>query len=147
MKKRLLFAFLAMCVAVSGYALTKGEFVYTPQGRFQIIGDNLNANNSFQDMTGWTVISAGKSLAEKFNTNANGLADGFNSVVCVDDPGDEANKGEGMYYKFEPTDATNGVYICDKTIGAIGAPQKILTTTKTPEILDFLTRGKGRNKK
>lgn len=111
MKKRLLFAFMALCVAVSGYALTKGEFVYTPQGRFQIIGDNLNANNKFQDMSGWTVISAGKSLAEKFNTNANGLADGFNSVVCVDDPGDEANKGEGMYYKFEPTDATNGVYI------------------------------------
>lgn len=43
--------------------------------------------------------------------------------------------------------ATNGVYICDKTVGAIGAPQKILTTTKTPEIIDFLTRGKGRNKK
>ena len=30
MKKRLLFAFMAMCVAVSGFALTNGEFVYTP---------------------------------------------------------------------------------------------------------------------
>jgi len=106
MKKRLLFAFMAMCVAVSGYALTKGEYVYTPQGRFQITGDNLNANNTFQDMTGWTVIGADKTLADKFNTNADGYAPGFNSVVSVD--GETA--GEGMYFKFEPTDA-NGVYI------------------------------------
>ena len=106
MKKRLLFAFMAMCVAVSGFALTKGEYVYTPQGRFQITGDNLNANNKFQDMTGWEVIGAGKTLADKFNTNANGYAAGFNSVVSVD--GETA--GEGMYFKFEPTDAS-GVYV------------------------------------
>ena len=106
MKKRLLFAFMAMCVAVSGYALTKGEYVYTPQGRFQITGDNLNANNKFQDMSGWTVIGAGKTLADKFNTVANGYVDGFNSVVSVD--GETAD--EGMYFKFEPTDA-NGVYV------------------------------------
>ena len=106
MKKRLLFAFMALCVVVSGYALTKGEFVYTPQGRFQITGDNLNPDNKFLDMTGWTVIGAGKTLADKFNTVANGYADGFNSVVSVD--GETAD--EGMYYKFEPTDA-NGVYV------------------------------------
>ena len=97
---------MAMCVAVSGYALTKGEFVYTPQGRFQITGDNLNPDNKFLDMTGWTVIGAGKTLADKFNTVANGYADGFNSVVSVD--GETAD--EGMYYKFEPTDA-NGIYV------------------------------------
>ena len=107
MKRRLLFAFMAMCVAVSGYALTKGEFIYTPQGRFQITGDNLNPNNKFQDMTGWTVIGAGKTLADKFNTVANGYAEGFNSVVSVDGE----TIGEGMYFKFEPTDATNGVYV------------------------------------
>ena len=106
MKKRLLFALMAMCVSVSGFALTKGEYVYTPQGRFQITGDNLNADNTFQNMTGWTVIGAGKTLADKFNTVADGYAPGFNSMVSVD--GDTAD--EGMYFKFEPTDA-NGVYI------------------------------------
>ena len=58
MKKRLLFAFMALCVTVSGFALSKNEFVYTPQGRFQITGDNLNANSAFLDLTGWTVVSA-----------------------------------------------------------------------------------------
>ena len=106
MKKRLLFAFMALCVTVSGFALTEGEFVYTPQGRFKITGANLNANNKFQDMTGWTVIGADKTLADKFNIVADGYAQGFNSVVSVD--GETAD--EGMYYKFEPTDA-NGVYV------------------------------------
>jgi hypothetical protein len=115
MKKRLLFAFMAMCVAVSGFALTKGEFVYTPQGRFQITGDNLNANNTFQDMTGWTVIGAGKTLADKFNTNADGYTAGFNSVVSVDGE----TIGEGMYYKFEPTSA-DGIYVVSfKMKGAV----------------------------
>ena len=41
-----------MCVAVSGFALEKDEFVNTPQGRFQIAGANLNANNAFQSMDG-----------------------------------------------------------------------------------------------
>ena len=100
---------MAMCVAVSGYALKKGEFVYTPQGRFQITGD-LVAKSTFADWSGWTVVSASKSLAEKFNTNANGYAAGLNSVVCVDDPTDDNNKGEGMYFKFEPTSA-DGVYV------------------------------------
>ena len=104
MKKRLLFAFMAMCVAVSGYALTKGEYVYTPQGRFLITSDVLEGS-TFQDWTGWTVKSAGKTLAEKFNTNANGYAAGLNSVVCVDDPTDDNNKTEGMYYTFQPTSA------------------------------------------
>jgi len=117
MKKRLLFAFMAMCVAVSGYALTKGEFVYTPQGRFQITGDVIEGSN-FQDWTGWTVKSAGKSLAEKFNTNANGYAAGLNSVVCVDDPADEANKGEGMYYTFQPTSADATYIVSFKMKGA-----------------------------
>ena len=100
MKKRLLFAFMAMCVAVSGFALSNGEFVYTPQGRFKISGDNLNANNKFQDMAGWTVIGADKTLADIFNVKANGLAEGFNSVQTSD-----LYTGYGMYYKFEPTSA------------------------------------------
>ena len=106
MKRRLLFAFMALCVSVSGFALTEGEFVYTPQGRFKITGANQNANNAFQDMSGWTVIGADKTLADKFNTNADGYAPGFNSVVSVDGE----TVGEGMYYKFEPTSA-DGVYV------------------------------------
>ena len=113
MKKRLLFAFMAMCAGVSGYALEQGEFVYTPQGRFQITGVNQNANKAFQDMSGWTAIGEGKTLVDLFNTNANGLADGMNSVVSL-----AATAGEGMYYKFEPTDASATYVVSFKMKGA-----------------------------
>lgn len=114
MRKRLLLALVAMCVTVSGFALTKGEFVYTPQGRFQITGDNLNANNAFQNMDGWTAIGEGKTLADLFITNADGLAAGFNSVVST-----AATAGEGMYFKFEPTDASAAYVVSFKLKGAV----------------------------
>jgi hypothetical protein len=114
MRKRLLFAFMAMCVAVSGFALSEGEFVYTPQGRFQITGANLNANNTFQDMTGWTVVGEGVALADLFNTNADGYAAGFNSVQST-----AANAGQGMYFTFVPTDASATYVVSFKMKGAV----------------------------
>lgn len=122
MKKRLLFALMAMCVAVSGFALEKNTFVYTPQGRFQITGDNINANSAFTDLTGWTVISASaeKTLADNFIVNANGYADGMNSVSSID-----ATTTEGMYFKFEPTSASDTYVVSFKMKGAA------LMTTRT----------------
>lgn len=114
MKKRLLFAMMAMSVSASSFALSQGEYVYTPQGRFQVTGDNLNANSSFQDMSGWTVISASadKTLADQFNINGNGYAEGINSVVSLN-----ATAGEGMYFKFEPTDASLAYVVSFKMKG------------------------------
>ena len=103
-----------MCVAASGFALEKDEFVNTPQGRFQIAGANLNANNAFQSMDGWTAIGEGKTLADLFTTNADGLAAGFNSVAST-----AANAGEGMYFKFEPTDASAAYVVSFKMKGAL----------------------------
>ena len=107
-----------MCLAVSGFALTQGEYVYTPQGRFQITGDNLNANNSFADFSGWTVATAaeGKTIADIFNMNANGYADGLNSIQSVD-----ATAGEGMYYRFVPTSASDTYIVSFKMRGEAGA--------------------------
>jgi len=131
MKKRLLFAFMAMFAAVSGYALEQGEFVYTPQGRFQITGANLNANNAFQDMTGWTVVSAAeKTLTDLFNINANGLAEGFNSVASLD-----ATAGEGMYYQFVPTDASSAYVVSYKLKGATAVSTRVKTVAVSTNLV------------
>ena len=113
MKKRLLVAFMAISASVTGFALEQGEFVYTPQGRFQITGANLNANNAFQSMDGWTAIGEGKTLADLFSTNADGYAAGFNSVVST-----AATAGEGMYFQFVPTDASSTYVVSFKMKGA-----------------------------
>lgn len=125
MKKRLLMAFAATCMAMTGFALTNGEYVYTPQGRFQITGANLNANNSFATFNGWTVASAaeGKTIDQNFVMNANGYAAGLHSVQSLD-----ATAGEGMYYKFTPTSA-DGIYVVSyKMKGAATYSTRIKTT-------------------
>ena len=115
MKKRLLLSLVALCTAVAGFALEQGEFVYTPQGRFQITGANV-ASSTFADFNGWTVVTAteGKTLADNFNVVANGYAEGLNSVVSLD-----ATAGEGMYFKFEPTDAGATYVVSFKMKGAV----------------------------
>ena len=125
-----------MGVAVSGFALENGEFVYTPQGRFQITGDNLNANSAFQDFTGWTLVTAaeGKTLADQFNINGNGYAPGISSVQSLD-----ATAGEGMYYKFVPTSAADVYVVSYKMKGAFATSIRI----KTNALSTNLVRVKG----
>ena len=120
MKKRLLLAFMAICASVSSFALEQGEFVYTPQGRFQIIGANQNANNAFQTMDGWTAIGEGKTLADLFITNADGLAAGFNSVASV-----ETTSTEGMYFQFVPTSASDTYVVSFKMKGTVTATTRL----------------------
>ena len=122
---------MAMSAAVSGYALEQGEFVYTPQGRFQITGANVNANNAFQDFTGWTVVSAAeKTLADNFNINANGYAEGINSVASLD-----ATEGEGMYYKLDLSDAAPAYVVSFKMKGATAVSTRVKTVAVSTNLV------------
>ena len=102
MTKRLLFILTTMCVALSGFALSVGEYVYTPTGRFLITSQNV-ASSNFADFTGWTVVSATaeKTFEQAFNINFDGYAEGMNSVSSVDN----SVAGEGISFTFVPGDA------------------------------------------
>ncbi len=126
MKKRLLFALMAMCVAVSGFALSNGEYVYTPQGRFQITGDNLNANSAFADFSGWTLVSAieGKTLDQTVSINTGGFAEGVNSVSFID-----ATEGEGISFSLKDivSDAGKTYVVSYKLKGAATVSVRVKT--------------------
>ena len=109
-------------MTVSGFALEKGEYVYTPQGRFQITGDNQNANNAFNNLDGWTLISASaeKTLADVFSINGNGLSEGMNSVVSLD-----ATTSEGMYFQFVPTSASETYVVSLKMKGTVTSTTRL----------------------
>ena len=132
MKKRLLFAMMAMASAVSGFALETGSFVYTHQGRFQITGENINANSAFTDLTGWTLVSAvdGKELKDQFVVNGGGYADGINSVQSTD-----ATAGEGMYYKFVPTSASDTYVVSFKMKGSFAETTRIKTNALSTDLV------------
>ena len=114
MKKRFFIILTALFIALTGYALSNGEFVYTPQGRFQITGANA-ASSNFADFTGWTLISSsdGALLETTFDIVANGYADGLNSAISLNDA-----VTEGMYFKFVPTNSSASYVVSFKMKGA-----------------------------
>ena len=132
MKKRLLLGLLAVCSAVNSFALTNGEFVYTPQGRFQIKGDNLNANNAFVDFTGWTLVTdaESKELKDQFNMNTDGCAPGLNSMVSLD-----ATATEGMYFRFAPVDPSATYIVSFKMKGSFAETTRIKTTAISTDLV------------
>ena len=117
---------MAMCVAVSGFALTNGEYVYTPQGRFQITSD-LKAYSNFTDLSGWDVVTAaeGKTVQDIFTTDANGPVAGTNCAVSLD-----ATAGEGMCFKFTPTDAGATYVVSYKMKGAATVTTRVKAGSK-----------------
>lgn len=88
MKKRLLFAFAVMLTAMTAFAQ---EYVYTPQGKFNVTGENLCSNSDWKDgnFEGWTVVSANAEATCK---------DKFSYVEGEGIQSLDAAKGEGMYY-------------------------------------------------
>lgn len=123
MKKRLLLGLMATCMAVSGFALSNGEYVYTPQGRFQVTGANV-ASSNFATLDGWTVVSAaeGATIDSKFVINTDGAGTGVNSAQSID-----ATAGEGMYFKFAPASSTETYVVSYKMKGAFALTTRIKT--------------------
>ena len=82
MMKRLLFSALSALFAFSANA--DKEYVYTPQGRFEIISetDIMNGAGSFNGLDGWTVVTAGTStLADNFAVGIDGSTAYAHSAV------------------------------------------------------------------
>lgn len=102
MKKRIIFVLMAMCVALSGFALEVNECVYTPQGRYKITGSNV-ASSDFQTFDGWTVVTASeRTIDENFALVQDG------DIWCAQSL--SATAGEGMSFTFDSSDA-DGVYV------------------------------------
>lgn len=121
-------------VPVSG--LADGEYVYTPQGRFQITGDVI-ARSNFDDFSGWEVITAidDKKVVDNFAIDPeNGPAAGVLCAVSLDD-----TAGEGMYFKFTPTDAGATYVVSYKMKGA----QAVTTRVKTVAVSTNLVKVEG----
>ncbi len=127
---------MAMCTFAAGYALNQGEYVYTPQGRFQITGDNVAASN-LADFTGWTVVSATaeKTIEQQASITTDGCAPGLNSMAMLD-----ATAGEGVYYQFTPADAS-AMYVVSFKMKA--ASNTVSTRVKTVAVSTNLVKVEG----
>lgn len=95
MKKRLLSLAAAALTTLSGFALTQGDYVYTPQGRFKVIDAASQVQFDLQNFTGFTAFSAteGRTAADIFTTGTDGDLNYFQALTT-------AGSAEGMNYQL-----------------------------------------------
>ena len=95
MKKRLLSLAAAALTTLSGFALTQGDYVYTPQGRFKVIDAASQVNFDLQNFTGFTAFSAteGRTAADIFTTGTDGDLNYFQALATT-------GSAEGMNYQL-----------------------------------------------
>ena len=127
MMKRLLFCALSALFAFSANAVEKGDYVYTPQGRFLITGEtNLMGNaGSFANLDAWSVATADttgvRTLADNFTVGTDGDVAYAQSLVNT--------VGEGMKFTSNSLDASGIYVVAYKMRNAVEtAPVKPLTT-------------------
>ena len=95
MKKRLLSLAAAALTTLSGFALTQGDYVYTPQGRFKVIDAASLVQFDLQNFTGFTAFSAteGRTAADIFTTGTDGDLNYFQALATT-------GSAEGMNYQL-----------------------------------------------
>ena len=95
MKKRLLSLAAVALTTLSGFALTEGDYVYTPQGRFKVIDAASQVQFDLQTFTGFTAFSAteGRTAAEIFATGTDGDLNYFQAQATT-------GSAEGMNYQL-----------------------------------------------
>jgi len=84
MKKRLLFAALALVCATGAFAFEEGEYAYTATGRVKVTGSNLLTNGNFSDGTaGWTNVEYGDINAEVWGLEPGVGVNGENAIMSL----------------------------------------------------------------
>ncbi|WP_285821639.1 hypothetical protein [Xylanibacter rodentium] len=119
MKKRLLFMFAAALSAASSFAYEVGDFVYTPNGRFQIIGANLVKNGDFTDgLNNWTNLYCQPLSPDTFAVTNDG-PDGRNCLTTLQGATSVSNYGpQCANFAQDVTLSENTTYLCTYKVRA-----------------------------
>ena len=81
MKKRLLFAAMAMACAMGSSAIEVGEYAYTATQRVKITGENLVTNGNFADGTEGWINAAGEAVSAEVWSFGEGLGPNGENVL------------------------------------------------------------------
>lgn len=85
MKKRLLISFAAIMGAMTSFAYNEGDYVYTHDAKFKVVGDNLIANGNFaSNYDGWKDYSDGALSPDYWSIETGAAQDGGNVIQSAD---------------------------------------------------------------
>lgn len=139
MNKRLLISFAAIMGAMTSFAYNKGEYVFTHDAKFKVVGDNLIANGNFaSNYDDWKDYADGALSPDYWSIETGAAQDGGNVIQSADASADLT----GNYmYQAVPFESGKTYVVTFKMKGVEPGTSSI--TQKTSNYVDVFANADG----
>lgn len=143
MNKRLLISFAAIMGAMTSFAYNVGEYVYTHDAKFKVVGENLLTNGNFSaNYDGWKDYADGALSPDYWSIETDAAQDGGNVIQSADAAADLT----GNYmYQAVPFETGKSYVITFKMKGVDPTTSSI--TQKTSNYVDVFANADGTTSK
>lgn len=139
MNKRLLISFAAIMGAMTSFAYNVGDYVFTHDAKFKVVGDNLIANGNFaSNYDGWKDYADGALSPDYWSIETGAAQDGGNVIQSADASADLT----GNYmYQAVPFESGKTYVVTFKMKGVEPGTSSI--TQKTSNYVDVFANADG----
>lgn len=143
MNKRLLISFAAIMGAMTSFAYNQGDYVYTHDAKFKVVGENILTNGNFSaNYDGWKDYADGALSPDYWSIETGAAQDGGNVIQSADASADLT----GNYmYQAVPFETGKSYVITFKMKGVDPTTSSI--TQKTSNYVDVFANADGTTSK
>lgn len=143
MNKRLLISFAAIMGAMTSFAYNEGDYVYTHDAKFKVVGENILTNGNFSsNYDGWKDYADGALSPDYWSIETGAAQDGGNVIQSADAAADLT----GNYmYQAVPFETGKSYVITFKMKGVDPTTSSI--TQKTSNYVDVFANADGTTSK
>ena len=143
MNKRLLISFAAIMGAMTSFAYNQGDYVYTHDAKFKVVGENILTNGNFSaNYDGWKDYADGALSPDYWSIETGAAQDGGNVIQSADAAADLT----GNYmYQAVPFESGKSYVITFKMKGVEPGTSSI--TQKTSNYVDVFANADGTTSK
>lgn len=143
MNKRLLISFAAIMGAMTSFAYNQGDYVYTHDAKFKVVGENILTNGNFSaNYDGWKDYADGALSPDYWSIETGAAQDGGNVIQSADASADLT----GNYmYQAVPFETGKSYVITFKMKGVEPGTSSI--TQKTSNYVDVFANADGTTSK
>ena len=140
MNKRLLISFAAIMGAMTSFAYNVGDYVFTHDAKFKVVGDNLIANGNFaSNYEGWKDYSDGALSPDYWSIETGATEDGNGNVIQSANGG--ADLTGNYMYQAVPFESGKTYVVTFKMKGVEPGTSSI--TQKTSNYVDVFANADG----
>ena len=140
MNKRLLLSFAAIMGAMTSFAYNVGDYVYTHDAKFKVVGDNLIANGNFaSNYDGWKDYADGALSPDYWSIETGAAEDGKGNVIQSANGG--ADLTGNYMYQAVPFESGKTYVVTFKMKGV--EPGTASITQKTSNYVDVFANADG----